>query len=981
MKNKKVHGIIFILILVFSGFSLSDLAYGAKDLGHVDIRMSNVMMGQVIADDLSMFSITTNVMSIVNVLVKLDDGNLYVVAKDDDYRLTDNLVGSDRAFKAQIRNIVNDLSESKQTIQPDFGKGQVYLFYVGNCFKQIPITEPKLPESLIQDVVDGKYGDSVALGFTLDKKAFLVTNESGCNPDDVSIDDSIRMNIHTDIEHGFTIMHPTSFRESNYDDPSDKWEFVFGVESKNYGDEYANDPVLYFDISITDEYDDVNTFEEMKKEISDWCIETYDNEYYACHTEILKTYTSNINGNLVYVVESFTNYTPLDSETTLAFSDYCIAHNIVNNNRLWGLIGCVEMLDTQIAKYSSPKDAFDSSGLLLIKESLESFKLNLIQCPQDIIDPPNSKFFEYVDPVTVDEARAIAQCIENTVSDWHTTLPHCPCLEKDIKTDKRFIQSNLGLKKHHPNAENGYRTSVWWHTQNNAIHGQQCTYDKAGVLITYTSSAGTPDWWAPKSDLIIDTRLPDYMHHDIIDVQTSNLLSWEEYSKTWKPNDGINCSANSGNSVGYVEKLTGHVQIKKPTETDFKVLSKDHVINKGDTIITNENSNAVIHFADDTNLTIGENSEVTIDSFVYRDDYTVKEKTIQVIKGIFRWVSGTLTPHTDSKVLTPVEAMTIRGTDFVLEHNSKTNSDTIFLNEGKIDVIPISTNTLMQLEEGNKIIVNKEDGLISKERIDTEEWDSLIITLDSNNPQIPNWIKNNAEWWAEGSIDDSSFVSGIQYMIKEDMIYIPDLSKQTKRTVEGIPDWIRNNAGWWADGTIDDRDFLNGIQYLVSNGIVVIGDEDAIKVKEIDEEYSDLDEDYVYPIGENEDDDNDDYLENTNSELIDNNKKPEEQSVSDFSTSRGTLNISEQVIKLPNDPEYHELMVNGNFGSSDFAEVNLVIYYEQDQTLFSIPTATFDDGYFEIRLAVDPQWEIGSYTIIAEHSDTEFARATFQVME
>ncbi len=35
-----------------------------------------------------------------------------------------------------------------------------------------------------------------------------------------------------------------------------------------------------------------------------------------------------------------------------------------------------------------------------------------------------------------------------------------------------------------------------------------------------------------------------------------------------------------------------------------------------------------------------------------------------------------------------------------------------------------------------------------------------------------------------------------------------------------IPDWIKTNAGWWADGTIDDTTFLNGIEFLVENGII-----------------------------------------------------------------------------------------------------------------------------------------------------------------
>jgi hypothetical protein len=37
-----------------------------------------------------------------------------------------------------------------------------------------------------------------------------------------------------------------------------------------------------------------------------------------------------------------------------------------------------------------------------------------------------------------------------------------------------------------------------------------------------------------------------------------------------------------------------------------------------------------------------------------------------------------------------------------------------------------------------------------------------------------------------------------------------------------IPEWIKNNAGWWSDGTIDDDSFLNGIKYLIENNIITI---------------------------------------------------------------------------------------------------------------------------------------------------------------
>ena len=37
-----------------------------------------------------------------------------------------------------------------------------------------------------------------------------------------------------------------------------------------------------------------------------------------------------------------------------------------------------------------------------------------------------------------------------------------------------------------------------------------------------------------------------------------------------------------------------------------------------------------------------------------------------------------------------------------------------------------------------------------------------------------------------------------------------------------IPAWIKNNAGWWATDQIDDSAFLQGIQYLIKEGIITV---------------------------------------------------------------------------------------------------------------------------------------------------------------
>jgi len=40
-----------------------------------------------------------------------------------------------------------------------------------------------------------------------------------------------------------------------------------------------------------------------------------------------------------------------------------------------------------------------------------------------------------------------------------------------------------------------------------------------------------------------------------------------------------------------------------------------------------------------------------------------------------------------------------------------------------------------------------------------------------------------------------------------------------------VPEWIKSNAGWWADGTVDDATFLNGIKFLLENDIIDVSSE------------------------------------------------------------------------------------------------------------------------------------------------------------
>jgi plastocyanin len=99
----------------------------------------------------------------------------------------------------------------------------------------------------------------------------------------------------------------------------------------------------------------------------------------------------------------------------------------------------------------------------------------------------------------------------------------------------------------------------------------------------------------------------------------------------------------------------------------------------------------------------------------------------------------------------------------------------------------------------------------------------VLVLGESKTPQvsIPQWIKTNAGWWANDQISDSDFIQGIQFLIKEGIIRIPQTSQsESFSDSQKIPEWIKNNAGWWSQGMITDDDFIKGIQFLIENGII-----------------------------------------------------------------------------------------------------------------------------------------------------------------
>lgn len=104
----------------------------------------------------------------------------------------------------------------------------------------------------------------------------------------------------------------------------------------------------------------------------------------------------------------------------------------------------------------------------------------------------------------------------------------------------------------------------------------------------------------------------------------------------------------------------------------------------------------------------------------------------------------------------------------------------------------------------------------------------IPVMTSAHAQEIPEWVKNNVAWWADGTIEDQEFLFGIQFLINEQILVIPPTSISDEKS-EKIPEWVKNNGKWWTEGMISDAEFLNNIQYLVANGIISVEQEPKVE--------------------------------------------------------------------------------------------------------------------------------------------------------
>ena len=128
----------------------------------------------------------------------------------------------------------------------------------------------------------------------------------------------------------------------------------------------------------------------------------------------------------------------------------------------------------------------------------------------------------------------------------------------------------------------------------------------------------------------------------------------------------------------------------------------------GDTIIVSEQSNAQILLLDETALTIGEKSELTIDDFVY-DPQTKVGKIVSNIKvGTVRVITGEISKQNPDnlEVNIPTGSVGARGTEFIVVTESDKRSTVVLLGPGKRNTLGMIPGILNVSDGSNTVNIS-----------------------------------------------------------------------------------------------------------------------------------------------------------------------------------------------------------------------------------------------------------------------------------
>ena len=159
-------------------------------------------------------------------------------------------------------------------------------------------------------------------------------------------------------------------------------------------------------------------------------------------------------------------------------------------------------------------------------------------------------------------------------------------------------------------------------------------------------------------------------------------------------------NASNNSFVGVVGAAIGDIKNQRNES-----LTNGSKIFFGDTIISKNKSNAQILFLDQTVLTLGEETELTIDEFVYDPNSQDGSFVSTVKSGTVKFITGQISKKNPDnlEVKGPAGTLGARGTEFVVLSESNNESTVVLLGPGPNNTLGMIPGNLILSDGVNSV--------------------------------------------------------------------------------------------------------------------------------------------------------------------------------------------------------------------------------------------------------------------------------------
>lgn len=297
----------------------------------------------------------------------------------------------------------------------------------------------------------------------------------------------------------------------------------------------------------------------------------------------------------------------------------------------------------------------------------------------------------------------------------------------------------------------------------------------------------------------------------------------------------IGTSSACEEEVGHSTDADGGVKITRPGSQP-QPLNPGDPVHVGDTISTGAGGKYNVSFSDGTKLTLGPNSEATIDDYFFTPGNGANDTAFyNILDGSFRLLSGLLDKHDDNaKVNTAYGSIGIRGTEFISRRAPCSTTQEVYLIHGQLAIKPLFAAATNIIDAPATIFYDATNVWTSG--LTQAAYDALKAELNQTNPvtfgswQVQYFGCTNANPSAETSADPDGDGQNnyAEFLARTD----PTSSASVFKLVSGVREGDGVRLLWQTHGgttnVVQAAENVDGSYSNISPDLAIPGDTDVL---------------------------------------------------------------------------------------------------------------------------------------------------------